>query len=168
MTLQVQDLGGTESAPATAGFIQGLFSATAVLGILGTSRLVDRFGFRQVLVGAAVGFGVMFVPQGLAPNVVVLAGARMVQGVFFGLIGPAVHTLVGLSASPDRRATAYGTLATFSGGGGAIGPITLGTVAAAMSLPAAFMAAAAMVVPVIFLALARFRYLRDLAGIGLG
>ena len=155
MTLQVQDLGGTESAPATAGFIQGLFSATAVLGILGTSRLVDRFGFRQVLVGAAVGFGVMFVPQGLAPNVVVLAGARMVQGVFFGLIGPAVHTLVGLSASPDRRATAYGTLATFSGGGGAIGPITLGTVAAAMSLPAAFMAAAAMVVPVIFLALAR-------------
>jgi len=154
-TLHVQDLGGTESAAATAGLIQGLFSATAVVGIVSTSWLVDRFGFRNVLVGAVVGFGVMFVPQGLAPNVIVLGGARMAQGVFFGLIGPAVQTLVGLSASPDRRATAYGTLATFSGGGGAIGPITLGAVAAAVSLPAAFMAAGLMVVPVVFLVLAR-------------
>ena len=155
ITLQVQDLGGTESAAVTAGVIQGLFSATAVIGIVGTSRLVDKYGFRNVLLGAAIGFGVMFVPQGLAPNVVALAAARMAQGIFFGLIGPAVQTLVGLSASPDRRATAYGTLATFSGGGGAIGPITLGSVAAVVSLPAAFMAAALMVVPVIFMVLTR-------------
>ena len=155
MTLQVQELGGTESAAATAGLIQGLFSATAVVGIVGTARLVDRYGFRKVLLGAAVGFGVMFVPQGLAPNVVVLAAARMAQGIFFGLIGPAVQTLVGLSAPPDRRATAYGTLATFSGGGGAFGPITLGAVAAAVSLPASFFVAGLLVVPVVVMVLTK-------------
>ncbi len=155
MTLHVQDLGGTESAALTTGIIQGLFSAAAVVGIVATSRLIDRFGFRAVLLWASVGFGAMFIPQGLATNVVALGMARMVQGVFFGLIGPAVQSLVGLAAPPDRRATAYGTLATFSGGGGALGPMSLGAVAAVVSLPASFFVAALLVVPVVVLVLTK-------------
>ena len=155
MTLQVQDLVGTQSAAATAGIIQGLFSATAVVGIVGTPRLVARYGFQNVLLAATIGFALMFVPQGLAHNVVVLSTARMAQGIFFGLIGPSIQTLVGLSTSTDRRATVYGALATFTGAGGGIGPIALGAVAATLSLPAAFFAAALLVVPVIYLILTR-------------
>jgi MFS transporter, DHA1 family, multidrug resistance protein len=155
MTLHVQELGGTESAALTTGIIQGLFSAAAVVGIVATSRLIDRFGFRAVLLWASVGFGALFIPQGMSTNVVTLGAARMAQGVFFGLIGPAVQTLVGLAAPPDRRATAYGTLATFSGGGGALGPMSLGAVAAVVSLPASFFVAGLLVVPVVVLVLTK-------------
>ncbi len=155
MTLHVQELGGTESAALTTGIIQGLFSGAAVVGIVATARLIDRFGFRAVLLWASVGFGALFVPQGLATNVVALGAARMAQGVFFGLIGPAVQSLVGLAAPPDRRATAYGTLATFSGGGGALGPMSLGAVAAVVSLPASFFVAGLLVVPVVVLVLTK-------------
>jgi DHA1 family multidrug resistance protein-like MFS transporter len=155
MTLHVQELGGTESAALTTGIIQGLFSAAAVVGIVATARLIDRFGFRPVLLWASVGFGALFVPQGMATNVFTLGAARMAQGVFFGLIGPAVQTLVGLAAPPDRRATAYGTLATFSGGGGALGPMSLGAVAAVVSLPASFFVAGVLVVPVVVMVLTK-------------
>ncbi|MDP6348186.1 MAG: MFS transporter [Chloroflexota bacterium] len=155
MTLHVQELGGTESAALTTGIIQGLFSAAAVVGIVATSWLIDRFGFRAVLLWASVGFGTLFIPQGLATNVVMLGAARMAQGVFFGLIGPAVQSLVGLAAPSDRRATAYGTLATFSGGGGALGPMSLGAVAAVVSLPASFFVAGLLVVPVVVMVLTK-------------
>lgn len=155
MTLHVQELGGTESAALTTGVIQGLFSAAAVVGIVATTRLIDLFGFRPVLLWASVGFGALFVPQGMATNVFALGAARMAQGVFFGLIGPAVQTLVGLAAPPDRRATAYGTLATFSGGGGALGPMSLGAVAAVVSLPASFFVAGLLVVPVVVMVLTK-------------
>lgn len=136
--LYVQELGRSVSAGTFTGLIQGLYSASAALGVLAAARIAGWFGYRRSLLVAVAAAGLLFVPQALAPDLLVLGVARSAQGFFTGLVSPLVATLVSAFTPAERRGSVYGAMSGFSGLGGAIGPLLAGFIAAGIGLPAVF------------------------------
>ena len=86
------------------------FSA-AVSGLL-ASTFVDRFERKRLLLIVFALFGVATLACGLAPSYAILVVARSVAGIFGGLMGALVQTLVGDAIPFARRATATGIVST--------------------------------------------------------
>jgi len=86
------------------------FSA-AVSGLL-ASTFVDRFERKRLLLIVFALFGVATLACGLAPSYAILMVARSVAGIFGGLMGALVQTLVGDAIPFARRATATGIVST--------------------------------------------------------
>jgi predicted MFS family arabinose efflux permease len=115
-----------------------LFGATVVLFRVLMAKLPDRVGPHR-LAGMAlalsalglVGIGVWEVPAGLILGTLVLA-----TGVAF--LTPAVFAAVFNAVPPTERGSAAGTTSVFIDLGLGGGPMLLGVVAAATSLPASF------------------------------
>ncbi len=114
------DLGasGTQQLWITDGYG---FMVAAWLIPMGT--LADRIGRRRLLlIGAAV-FGVASVGAALAPNPVVLIGARGVLGIAGATLTPSTLALIAtLFPDPRRRAVAIGVWMACFMGGAVIGP----------------------------------------------
>src|SRR6266699_1489940 len=93
------------------------FGATAVFSALAAlfySRLVDRSGYRRILILACFGAALFFLPQ----------------------------AIVGLSTPPELRGSAYGLTSSATAVGNAVGPLLGSTLAASLGFPAVFIATA--------------------------
>lgn len=97
----------------------------ASLILLG-GALGDRYGRRKIFVLGVVWFAVGSLLCGLAPNDLVLVGARALQGVGGALLTPGSLALIQASFHPDDRARAVGLWSGLGGVGAAIGPFVGG------------------------------------------
>lgn len=101
--------------------INGYLVATSALILLGGS-LGDIFGRRRVFLAGVVLFAVASVACGMAPNVWMLVGARLVQGVGGALLTPGSLAILEASFRQEDRGRAIGAWSGLSGVASAIGP----------------------------------------------
>lgn len=109
--------------------ISGYTLAFGMVPVL-AGRLGDDHGRRLMFQVGVIGFVVTSALSGLAPSVGLLITARVLQGLFGGLINPQVSGLVQQLFRGSERGRAFGVLGTTVGLGTALGPIVGGTLIA--------------------------------------
>lgn len=97
----------------------------ASLILLGGS-LGDRLGRRRVFLIGVVWFALASALCGLAPDIFVLIGSRVLQGVGGALLTPGSLAIIQATFAPDDRPRAVGAWSGLGGVASAIGPIVGG------------------------------------------
>jgi MFS transporter, DHA1 family, multidrug resistance protein len=123
------------------------FGATAVCSALAAvsySRVVERSGYRRLLIFATFAAAAFFLPQAFASDVLQLLLLRAGLGVFFGVLIPATNAMVGLATPGRLRGSAYGLTSSATALGNAIGPLLGAAVAASLGLRAIFVTTTAV------------------------
>jgi EmrB/QacA subfamily drug resistance transporter len=105
--------------------LTGYLLALASLILLG-GALGDRFGRRRVFVVGTAWFAAASLLCGIAPDIGVLVGARILQGVGGALLTPGSLAILQSSFREDDRAAAVGAWSGLGGVAGAIGPFVGG------------------------------------------
>jgi EmrB/QacA subfamily drug resistance transporter len=109
--------------------VSGYTLAFGLVPVLG-GKLGDDHGRRLMFQVGVAGFVVTSALSGLAPTAGILIGARVLQGLFGGLINPQTSGLVQQMFSGADRGRAFGVLGTTVGLGTAIGPLVGGALIA--------------------------------------
>jgi predicted MFS family arabinose efflux permease len=94
------------------GLLVASYSFSAALSGLLAATFVDRFERKRLLLTIFVLFGLATLACGLAPSYVTLLVARGLAGVFGGVMGAMVQTIVGDVIPFERRARASGVVST--------------------------------------------------------
>jgi len=116
----------TGAGPAELQWIvSGYTLAFGLVPVLG-GKLGDDHGRRVMFQVGVAGFAATSLLSGLSPTAPILIGARVVQGLFGGLINPQVSGLVQQMFHGHERGRAFGVLGTTVGMGTAIGPLVGG------------------------------------------
>lgn len=105
----------------TNGYMLSLASLILLGGALG-----DRYGRRKVFTVGVIGFAAASLVCGLAPNVELLIGARIVAGIAAAMLTPGSLALIQGAIVPADRARAIGTWSGLGGVTTAIGPFVGG------------------------------------------
>ena len=109
------DLGGLQWT------LNGYTLTLASFILLGGS-LSDRFGRRRIFVFGTIWFALASALCGLAPNIGMLIGARILQGIGGALLTPGSLAIISASFTPGDRARAIGAWSGLGGIAGAAGP----------------------------------------------
>lgn len=127
---------------ANIEFIAGLVVATTGVGnLIGSpilGRYGDRIGQRTILIVSLIMAAASFLPQVLAPNIMVLIIGRFFLGLFVGGMLPSLNVLVKKLAPEGMQAQAYGINSSFQFSGGLLGPLIGSTIAAAYNIHLVF------------------------------
>lgn len=128
------DLGATPAVGAwiVSGFLLSSAILTPVLGALGDAR-----GPRRVLLAALLLATLGGVAAAVAPNTILLIGARIVQGVSLGIL-PLSFAIVRRSISAHRQQSVSGLLAGTGGAGAGVGLVIGGALTDWLSWRALF------------------------------
>ncbi len=110
------------------GYLLTLGSLLVVGGSLG-----DLFGRRRVFVWGLLGFALTSLLCGLAPNLAVLVGARIAQGVAAAALVPGSLAMLSAVFHPDDRSRAIGAWSGLSTVSTALGPFVGGWLIDAIS-----------------------------------
>ena len=89
-------------------FLVGAYSIAAFFSGLAIALVVDKYDRKKPLLFAYVGFLVGTIACGFAPNYELLLTARIVAGLFGGIIGAQVFAIVADLFGYERRAQAMG------------------------------------------------------------
>lgn len=98
--------------PQQFGFAVSAYAITAGIAGFISAFFVDRFDRKNMLLFAYVGFVAGTFACGLAPNYEMLVAARVLAGLFGGMIGAQVLSIVADTFPYERRAAAMGVLMT--------------------------------------------------------
>jgi len=109
-----------------AGSLMSLMSLGILAGSLVFGPVVDRLGYRPILVGGAVGVGLGLAAIAGAPSARPLAPAMLVFGFAGGLLNGGTNALVSDVAPPDQRGSGLALLGVFFGVGAFGVPLALG------------------------------------------
>ncbi len=93
-------------------WIVAAYPITAFCSGVGAAFFVDRFDRKKVLLGAYIGFLIGTICCGIAPDAIFLMAARILTGLFGGLIGAQVLSIVADTFSYELRGRAMGTIFT--------------------------------------------------------
>jgi MFS transporter, DHA1 family, multidrug resistance protein len=151
LPLFVQYIDPAQSAATVTGLIFTVAGVVAAVSSIFWGRLGDRIGFRRLLIGMALGAGVIYIPQALVVNVFQLIVLRGILGIFDGGLLPSANALIASStpASGQRgehaaHGTTYGLVYLANGLGFALGPLSGGLIAATLGLRNVFLVTAAI------------------------
>ncbi|WP_421851640.1 MFS transporter [Oricola sp.] len=140
----VQTMGGGSVAEAAAAYAV-IATAFAVMQFAFSplvGMLSDRFGRRPVLLISLAGLGVDYMLTAFAPDLIWLAAARIVGGIF-GATATTANAAMADISSPETRARNFGYIGAAFGLGFILGPLVGGALGSVdIRLP--FFAAAAM------------------------
>jgi multidrug resistance protein len=98
--------------PQQFGFAVSAYAITAGISSFISAFFVDRFDRKKVLLFAYTGFVVGTFSCAIAPNYELLVAARVLAGLFGGMIGAQVLAIVADTFEYERRARAMGILMT--------------------------------------------------------
>lgn len=101
------------------------FGATFIISAIFSpiwGHAADKFGRKPMLLRASLGMAIVVGSMGFAPNVYVLIGLRLLQGIITGY-STACTTLIATQADKEHAGWALGTLSTSSIAGSLIGPM---------------------------------------------
>jgi EmrB/QacA subfamily drug resistance transporter len=116
----------TGAGPAELQWVvSGYTLAFGLVPVLG-GKLGDDYGRRVMFQVGVAGFAASSLLSGIAPGPGLLIGARVIQGLFGGLINPQVSGLVQQMFRGSERGRAFGLLGTTVGVGTAAGPLVGG------------------------------------------
>jgi DHA1 family inner membrane transport protein len=94
--------------PRQFGYIVGAYTITAgIVGFAG-AFFVDDFDRKKLLLTCYIGFLIGTLACGFAPTYIAMLGARILTGIFGGVLGTLVLSIVGDAIPAERRATAMG------------------------------------------------------------
>lgn len=110
---------------ADAGALLALMSLGILAGSLVFGPVVDRFGYRPVLLAGALGVGLGLAAIARAPTTAVLAPAMLAFGCGGGLLNGATNALVS-DITPEGRESGLALLGVFFGIGALGVPLALG------------------------------------------
>jgi len=150
LPLFVQFVDPTQSAAFVTGLIFTVAGIVAAISSVIWGRLGDRIGHRRLLIGMALGAGLIYIPQALVMSVVQLIVLRGVLGIFEGGLLPSANALIAASAPADKpgdrssHGTTYGLVYLANGLGFGFGPLAGGVVAATLGLRNVFFVTAAI------------------------
>jgi DHA1 family multidrug resistance protein-like MFS transporter len=140
LPLFVQYIDPAQSAAFVTGLIFTVAGVVAAVSSIVWGRIGDRIGYRRLLIGMALGAGLIYIPQGLVVTVVQLIVLRGILGIFDGGLLPSANALIA-SSTPAERAgerathgTTYGLVYLANGLGFALGPLAGGVIAATLGL----------------------------------
>jgi MFS transporter, DHA1 family, inner membrane transport protein len=98
--------------PAQFSLAVSSYSFTAGISGFASAFFVDKFDRKRVLLWAYLGFLVGTLACAFAPNYELLVAARILAGLFGGMIGAQVLSIVGDLVPYERRASAMGIIMT--------------------------------------------------------
>jgi len=113
------------------GVIANVFGFAYGLTALPVGVLADRMSETRLLSGCALGMGAAAIGVSVAPNTIALGVALAVLGVALGLFHPVASAFIARTATKTGLGFAY--LGTGGNIGLALGPITVGAIAAGLS-----------------------------------
>ena len=147
----------TDPVKLYAGLAYGATAVFSALAAVSYSRLVDRSGYRRILIYACFGAALSYFPQAFAQNIGEFLLLRAGLGIFFGVLIPATNAIVGLSTPPELRGSAYGLTNSATAVGTAVGPLLGSTLAASLGYPSVFIATAGLLAVLGLWVIARVR-----------
>ena len=131
--------------PAHAGTIAGLAFGVAGLATtfaaLAYEPLAKRAGYRRLVAAAAALAGLTVFGAAIASSTWLLVLAIGAGGLFFGIVSPALYSMIGLEAPRSTHGTVYGISASASSLGAGAGPMLTGALAAMADVQAGLIAA---------------------------
>ena len=118
-----QDLGATlaELQWVSNGYLLSMSALILIGGAFG-----DRYGRRRMFVVGTIWFALASLLCGIAPNVLVLIVARILQGVGAALLTPGSLAMIQGTFEPESRARAIGSWSGLGGIAAALGPLVGG------------------------------------------
>jgi len=105
--------------------VSGYILAFALMPVI-AGRLGDTRGRRRMFFIGVIGFIISSAAVGLSPVPIVMIAARVVQGLFGGLLGPQVSGYIQNAFPKTERGRAFGALGATLGIGTALGPVIAG------------------------------------------
>ncbi len=99
-------------SPRQFGFVVSAYGLSAGISGFLAAFFVDNYDRKQVVLLAYIGFVVGTIACAFAPTYEILIAARVVAGIFGGLIGAQVMSIVADTFEYERRATAMGFITT--------------------------------------------------------
>ena len=107
---------------AQLSWILSGYNVTVAALLLTAGRLADSLGRKKVFLPGVVIFMIGSIASGLAPNVNLLIGARVLQAVGGAVLMPTALAVVLPEFPPSKRSTAIGFLGATGGLGAVAGP----------------------------------------------
>jgi DHA1 family multidrug resistance protein-like MFS transporter len=144
---------GVPQTSTAVGLILAVSGLCAALSSWLAPRLIDRYGYRRVIVGAMALAGICYAPAFVVQAVWQMVLVRAAVGLALGSALPAAGAIVGLITPAQRRGAAYGLTSSAESCGFAVGPLLGGTLGALVGLRAVFLiTAGALVVMAVLMA----------------
>ena len=143
-----------DSVWAIQWIVNGYLLMLGALILVGGSA-GDRFGRRRVFILGTIIFTAASVVCGLAPDVITLIAARLLQGVGGALLVPASLAIISASFPDEERGRAIGTWAGFSALTTALGPVLGGWLVDTLSWRVIFLINVPVAAAAIAIAVAR-------------
>lgn len=134
---------GVATITGVAFAAAGLASALAAIAYSG---LVRRTSYRAVAVAAALLLAAAELTVASLPQVEAIVVGTALAGLFYGALGPALASMIGLETPVAVQARVFGVSASAIAVGFGAGPLLAGTLAAYSSVPAALGVAAGFAV----------------------
>ncbi len=117
---------------------------TSAASAVSFGRLGDRIGHRRILLGCALGGGLLYLPMAAAQAPWHLVVLQALFGVTAGGPIPSANALVANLTPAERRGAVFGVTAAASSLGAFIGPLAGAALAAALGFRATFVATGAL------------------------
>jgi fucose permease len=153
---------------ADAGSLMALMTLGILVGSLVFGPVVDRYGYRPVLLAGAVGVALGLAAIAGAPSARILAPAMLAFGFAGGLLNGATNALVA-DITPEGRGSGLALLGVFFGLGAFSVPLVLGVLLNWLTYPAIVAGLAALVmVPLVDFALVKLPPPKQAQGFPLG
>lgn len=145
LPIYIQHLGVQDTASITK--ISGIaFGITYVVSAIFSpiwGSAADKYGRKPMILRASLGMAITIGCMGFAPNVYVLIGLRLLQGVITGY-STACTALIATQTDKENAGYALGTLSTANIAGSLIGPTIGGFIDEAFGLQSVFFITAAL------------------------
>jgi MFS family permease len=130
--------------PETVGYVVGLGMLGRLLALWLGGSASDHWGRLPVLVPGLLGYGVLLASLVLVTDPVLLGLWSFMIGAGAGFVAGLPTAIVGDRVAPPLQGIAIGWLRTVTDAGMLVGPLVMGTLADAVHLAAAFLAAGAI------------------------
>ena len=122
---------GLDASPSDLQWVLSGYAVTFGLVLVPSGRLGDAYSRRTMFLIGLSGFVLASVACGLAPNPIFIVIARLLQGVFAGVLTPQVTGIIQELFRGPERGKAFGYFGAIAGVSTAIGPLAGGGLIAA-------------------------------------
>ncbi len=144
MPLYVEQIAGSTSVATLAGLTLGIAGLTSAISAITLGRLADRIGHRKILIPAAFGTAILFLPMAAAQSpwqLIVISG---LLGIAAGGVAPSANAVISNLTPAARRGAIFGFTASITALGGFVGPLGGAAIAAAFDIRITFIVISAV------------------------